>query len=100
MIDKMSDELAIANIVDDLKHRATGEDNDYVTIRCDVARRIVDLLSFHNDRESFEPVINSGECGSNWYACRRCKQDINPGDHFCRHCGRHIYWKEIPNEAF
>lgn len=95
MIDKIGDELAVASIADDLKHRALGGDNDYVTIRCDVARRIVDFLSFNNDIESFESVIKSGDGMSNWYTCKRCGKDVNPGDQFCSQCGRKINWSKL-----
>ena len=35
---------------------------------------------------------NSGLCGTPWYQCSACSTDINPGDKYCRECGRPVKW--------
>lgn len=29
-----------------------------------------------------------------WYACGSCHGAVDPGDKFCRHCGKPLCWKE------
>ena len=32
------------------------------------------------------------------YLCPACGEEIEEGDHYCKHCGQKIEWKEKANE--
>ena len=32
--------------------------------------------------------------GSWWYVCGACRQPIDKGDRYCRHCGNGVIWSE------
>jgi rRNA maturation endonuclease Nob1 len=31
---------------------------------------------------------------THWYGCGACGKAVNPGDKFCRECGRELKWDE------
>lgn len=44
-----------------------------------------------------EPVVpklggDAGPFGTHWYQCGVCSGQINPGDKYCRSCGRQVKW--------
>jgi len=81
-------------IIRDLSERSAGAGaGQYMSLRCDVAREIVRMLK---DREAVEPKIFQSEdfLWSQWYICGACEYPVDPGDKFCRKCGKELKWDE------
>ncbi len=51
-------------------------------------------------QEPIAPKVggNNGFCGTHWYLCGACLSPIDPGDKYCRKCGRAIWWGMTDNE--
>lgn len=66
-----------------------------------------DAITLLNGEDPIEPKIYSPKSKtvwSNWYVCGSCENPVDPGDKYCRHCGKAIKWDkpietEVPQEA-
>lgn len=57
-----------------------------------------DALALLKEQEAVAPnIVNSDVFWSCWYVCGSCDNPIDPGDKFCRHCGKAVKW-EPPKE--
>ena len=54
------------------------------------------VLALLKEQEAVEPKIFQSEdfLWSHWYICGACEYPVDPGDKFCRKCGRPIKWEE------
>ena len=57
---------------------------------------VTDALALLKEQEAVEPKIFRSEdfLWSQWYICGACEYPVDPGDKFCRKCGRPIKWEE------
>lgn len=54
-----------------------------------------DALALLKAQEPTKPKLggNAGPFGTQWYQCGACSGQIDPGDKYCRTCGREVEWK-------
>lgn len=58
---------------------------------------MADALALLKEQEAVEPKLYTPESKtiwSNWHICGACEHPVDPGDKFCRECGRPIKWEE------
>lgn len=57
---------------------------------------MADALALLKEQEAVEPKIFQSEdfLWSQWYICGACEYPVDPGDKFCRKCGRPIKWEQ------
>ena len=57
----------------------------------------LEMLAFLKEQEPVKPKTeNDGlpeEHACWWYVCGNCGCAIDPGDDYCRHCGRSVKWE-------
>lgn len=56
-----------------------------------------DALDLLKEQEAVEPKLYTPEdktIWSSWHICGACEHPVDPGDKFCRECGRPIKWEE------
>lgn len=63
---------------------------------CLFHRIMPDALALLKEQEAVDPKIFQSEdfLWSHWYICGACEYPVDPGDKFCRKCGRPIKWEE------
>lgn len=74
------------------------EDVDHLQYVCNGDRCIADAIALLKAQEPVKSEFGglpSGTIGcTRWYICGQCKYEIDPGDKFCRHCGRAVKWDD------
>ncbi len=60
--------------------------------RCLFTKILPDALALLKEQEAVAPeiVMEQGYPYTMWYVCADCRKAIDPGDKFCRNCGREI----------
>jgi hypothetical protein len=55
-----------------------------------------DALYLLKEQEAVKPKIVQSEdfLWSQWYVCGACEYPVDPGDKFCRECGRELKWDD------
>ena len=55
-------------------------------------------LELLKEQEAVKPETENdgtpGDFACWWYVCGNCGRDIDPGDRYCRHCGRAVNWND------
>lgn len=70
-------------------------DNDSGCNSIDMFAEVQELMKEH---EPIRPYVagdgkNFENASTWWYACGNCNKSIDPGDKYCRHCGRKLKWE-------
>lgn len=61
-------------------------------MRCDLATLYQDALELLIATEPVKTKHNNGV--THWYVAAECDVTVNPGDKFCRECGRRLVWDD------
>ena len=62
-------------------------------------RKIEELIAGMKAVDAVKPCVTASYLGregveTRWYACGECSNPIEPGDAYCRHCGRKVLWDD------
>ena len=88
--DSLSWMLMYASIeAEELNGTVFGKKLDNVRHACEEAIKIVKA------QEPTKPKLggDAGPFGTQWYQCGACSGQIDPGDKYCRTCGRAVKWE-------
>lgn len=63
---------------------------------------ITDELNVLLKKKKLAPVLTRGDTRENtwWYVCGNCFAPIDPGDRYCRKCGRRMHWDDKQRKGY